>query len=172
VKGGDAPCWVCGTIGFIAKELTATTPPDRMQLMTILNRIQNHKSFVYGETHLYEERSRLCLDVELRPRANGRVRCSGCDRARSGYDTLAPRRFEFVPLWGIALYFVYAMRRVNCPTCGVGVESVSWGNGKNESTTAYAWVLALGEAAEWSEVAEAFQTSWDRVYGAVEMAVT
>jgi len=144
-----------------------------MQLKTILNRIQKHKSFVYGETRLYESGGRSCLDVELRPRANGRARCSGCDRARPGYDTLAPRRFEFVPLWGIAVYFVYAMRRVNCPTCGVVVEAVPWGNGKHQSTTTYAWFLARwAKRLSWSEVAEAFQTSWDRVYGAVEMAVT
>lgn len=144
-----------------------------MQLKTILNRIQKHKSFVYGETRLYETGGRLSLDVELRPRANGRARCSGCDRARPGYDTLAPRRFEFVPLWGIAVYFVYAMRRVNCPTCGVVVEVVPWGNGKHQSTTAYAWFLARwAKRLSWSEVAEAFQTSWDRVFGAVEMAVT
>ena len=152
---------------------TATTPPDRMQLRTILNRIQKHKSFVYGEVRLYETGGRLCLDVELRPRANGRARCSGCDRGRPGYDTLAPRRFEFVPLWGIAVYFVYAMRRVNCPTCGVVVEAVPWGNGKHQSTTTYAWFLARwAKRLSWSEVAEAFQTSWDRVFGAVEMAVT
>jgi len=38
------------------------------------------------------------------------------------YDTLKPRRFEFVPLWGIPVFFEYAMRRVDCPRCGVSVE--------------------------------------------------
>ena len=43
----------------------------------------------------------------------------------STYDHLPTRRFEFVPLWQIAVYFMYAMRRVDCPTCGVKVEHVS-----------------------------------------------
>ena len=143
-----------------------------MQIKTILNRLEKHQSFVYGEVRLHEERGRLTLDVELRARANGRPKCSGCAHPRPGYDTLAPRRFEFVPLWGIAVYFVYAMRRVECPTCGVVVEAVPWGNGKHSATTTYAWFLARwAKRMSWSEVAEAFQTSWDRVFGAVEMAV-
>lgn len=75
-------------------------------------------------------------------------------------------------MWGIAVYFVYAMRRVSCPTCGVVVEAVPWGNGKQRSTTTYAWFLAgWAKRLSWSEVAEAFQTSWDRVFRSVEMAV-
>ena len=160
-------------MGFLHEELTETTRPNRMQIKTILNRVQKHQSFVYGEVRLHEERGRLTLDVELRARANGRPKCSGCARPGPGYDTQPPRRFEFVPLWGIAVFFVYAMRRVNCPTCGVVVEAVPWGNGKHQSTTTYAWFLARwAKRLSWSEVAEAFQTSWDRVYGAVEMAVT
>lgn len=158
--------WVSG------KKLIDTTRPNRMQLKTILNRIQKHRSFVYGEARLYEDGGRLCLDVELRARANGRPQCSGCARSRPGYDTLAPRRFEFIPLWGIAVYFVYAMRRVECPTCGVVVEAVPWGSGKHQSTTTYVWFLARwAKRMSWSEVAQAFRTSWERVFRAVEMAV-
>jgi len=144
-----------------------------MQLKTILNSIEKHRSFVYGEVRLYEHEGRPALDVELRARANGRPTCSGCGRRRPGYDTLRPRRFEFVPLWGIAVYFVYAMRRVECPTCGVVVETVPWANGKNQATTTYAWFLARwAKRLSWSEVAEAFQTTWERMFRSVEMAVT
>ena len=160
-------------MGFPCKELTDTTRPDRMQIKTILNRIEKHASFVYGEARLYEKGGRLTLDVELRARANGRPKCSGCARRRPGYDTLEPRRFEFVPMWGIAVFFVYAMRRVRCPTCGVVVEVVPWSSGKHQSTTTYSWFLARwAKRMSWSEVAEAFQTSWDRVFAAVEMAVS
>jgi transposase len=31
--------------------------------------------------------------------------------------------------------FVYAMRRVECPACGVKVEQVPWCDGKNRLTT-------------------------------------
>ena len=62
---------------------------------------------------------------------------SGCGKKRPGYDRLATRRFEFVPLWNMAVFFVYAMRRVDCPTCGVTVERVPWGDGKGHLTTSY-----------------------------------
>ena len=144
-----------------------------MQLKTILNRVHKHRSFVYEAVRLYEECGRLRLDVDIRPRANGRPKCSGCERRRPGYDTLSPRRFEFIPILGIAVYFVYAMRRVDCPNCGIVVESVPWGSGKHQATTTYAWFLAgWAKRLSWSAVAEAFQTSWDRVFRSVEMAVT
>lgn len=39
--------------------------------------------------------------------------------------TLAERRFQFVPLWGIMVFFLYAMRRISCTPCGkVVVEAV------------------------------------------------
>ncbi len=96
-----------------------------MQVKTILNRIEKFKSFVYGQDYLVEEKGRCKLLVDIAPRANGRAVCSGCGTQRSGYDTLPQRRFEYVPLWGIAVWFLYAMRRVNCPQCGVVVKEVS-----------------------------------------------
>jgi len=145
-----------------------------MQLKTILNRVQKHASFVYGNIELQEDDSgRPCLCVEIRPRANGRAKCSKCGRRRPGYDRLGERRFEFVPLWGIAVYFLYTMRRVNCPSCGVVVEAVPWAEGKNQLTTTYAWFLARwAKRLCWKEVAEAFHTSWEKVFRAVEMAVS
>ena len=144
-----------------------------MQLKTILNRVHKHRSFVYEADRLYEECGRLRIDVDVRPRANGRPKCSGCGRPRPGYDTLSARRFEFIPILGIAVYFVYAMRRVDCPNCGIVVEEVPWGSGKHQATTTYAWFLAgWAKRLSWSTVAEAFQTSWDRVFRSVDMAVT
>jgi hypothetical protein len=34
-----------------------------------------------------------------------------------GYDQLAERRFESIPLWGFLVFLLYTMRRVNCPRC-------------------------------------------------------
>ena len=42
-----------------------------------------------------------------RAKANSGTICSGCRRKRPGYDRLPPREFEFVPLWGIAVMFLY-----------------------------------------------------------------
>jgi len=73
-----------------------------MLLKSILNRIQPQPGFVYGAVRFVETNAGGGLEIELRPRANRRPRCSRCARPGLGYDTLAPRRFAFVPLWGWA----------------------------------------------------------------------
>ena len=143
-----------------------------MRLKTILNRVQRLRGFVYASVRTLEERGRLVIEAEIRPRANGRPICSGCNQAGPGYDTLATRRFEFVPLWGIPVFFLYAMRRVDCLSCGVLVERVPWAEGKNHLTGTYAWFLARwAKRMSWQEVADAFRTSWENVFRSVEMAV-
>ena len=143
-----------------------------MQLKTILNRIEKHQSFVYGKVNLLEKDKQLELEVQMRPRRNSRPICSGCGQKRPGYDTLPRRRFAFIPMWGILVYFVYAMRRVDCPRCGIKVEQVPWAQGKHALTNTYGWFLARwAKRMSWSEVAAAFHTSWHHVFGAVEMAV-
>lgn len=143
-----------------------------MRLKTILNRVQRLHGFVYARARMLEEMGRLIIEAEIRPRAKGRPICSGCDEAGPGYDTLAPRRFAFVPLWGIPVYFLYAMRRVDCRSCGVRVERVPWAEGKNHLTRTYAWFLAgWAKRMSWSDVAAAFRTSWGNVFRSVAMAV-
>ncbi len=143
-----------------------------MQIKTILNRVQKFKSFVYGAVRLVEDGDVPTLEVELRPRSNSRPQCSGCGHKRPGYDTLPKRRFEFIPLWGHKVYFLYAPRRVDCPCCGVHVERMPWVEGKRHLTEAYSWFLAgWAKRLSWAEVAKAFHTSWDHVFSAVERAV-
>jgi transposase len=143
-----------------------------MQLQTILNRVEKHRSFVYDRVRLIEEGGSARVEVEVRARKNSRARCSSCGRGAPGYDRLAPRRFEFVPLWGITVYLLYAMRRVSCPSCGVKVEAVPWASGKSGLTRSYAWFLARwARRLSWSEVAQVFHTSWEKVFRSVEMAV-
>ncbi len=142
-----------------------------MQLKTILNRVQKQRSFVYGPTRLVQG-ARVAIEVEVRARANSRAQCSGCGCPAPRYDTLPARRFAFVPLWGIAVFLVYAMRRVSCARCGVRVESVPWARGKHQLTDSYAWFLARwARRLSWNEVAEVFHASWRQVFRAVEMAV-
>ena len=113
------------------------------------------------------------LEIDLRPRANSRATCSGCGRRGPTYDRLASRRFQFVPLWGLHVFFIYAMRRVDCKRCGVRVEAVPWAEGKSPLTTAYAWFLAgWARRLSWQETAHAFRTSWDAVFRSVRLAVT
>ena len=115
-----------------------------MQVQTILNRVQRHKSFVYRRARFRNGDAGLALDVTVEPRANGRPVCSGCGTKGPGYDRLPARRFQFVPLWGIAVFLIYALRRVDCPGCGVTAERVPWAAGKEQLTTAYQWFLAPG----------------------------
>lgn len=143
-----------------------------MLLKTILNRVQKFKSFVYTTVRWVDSEQTPALEVEVRERSNSRPVCSVCARPGPGYDRLSARRFEFVPLWGIAVFLVYAPRRVDCPSCGVRVERMPWAAGKHRLTEAYAWFLARwARRLSWKEVAEVFGTSWDSVFRAVEMAV-
>jgi len=113
-----------------------------MLLKTILNHVEPFKSFVYGKISLVEDAGRSAIEVEIKARKNGRPICSGCGRAGPGYDRSSKRRFEFVPLWGMAVFLVYTMRRVDCPDCGVMVERVPWAEGKSPLTRSYRWFLA------------------------------
>ncbi len=142
-----------------------------MQLKTILNRVQKHSSFVYTDARFVEGEPPE-LEVDIRPRVGSRAACSGCGKRAATYDTQSPRRFQFVPLWGILVFFVYSMRRVDCSRCGVKVEQVPWAEGKSPITTSYAWFLSgWAKRMSWKEVAEAFRASWDSVYRAVGLAV-
>lgn len=143
-----------------------------MQLKTILNRVQRHKSFVYDEGRWGEEEGETILEFRIEARANSRPICSGCGRKRRGYDRQPARRFQFVPLWGLAVFFVYALRRVDCPGCGIKVELVPWAEGKSRLTTTYQWFLARwAKLLSWQQVADVFHTSWESVYRSVCLAV-
>lgn len=144
-----------------------------MQLKTILNRVEHFKSFVYGKEEWVEDADGRRIEVQIEARKNGRPICSGCGQPAPGYDRLPARRFEFVPLWGIAVFFVYAMRRVECPECGVKVEQVPWCDGKNQLTTTYRWFLAgWAKRLAWTGVACAFGTTWQNVFRSVNHAVS
>lgn len=143
-----------------------------MQLKAILNSIEKHKGFVYERVAWDKEAFDKTLLIHVRPRAGSKGYCSGCGTQGPHYDTLPARRFQYVPLWAILVFFVYAMRRINCATCGVTVEMVPWAEGKRRMTKTFAWFLAgWAKRLCWSDVADAFKTSWSTVYRAVEGAV-
>jgi transposase len=144
-----------------------------MQLKTILNHVQKFKSFVYGNIVWLDcEDGNPAVLVEIMPRSNSKSICSGCGNPGPGYDTLPPRKFEFVPLWNIAVFFIYALRRVNCSQCGIKVERVPWADGKNTVTKPYMQFLAgWAKKLSWKETALAFHTTWEKVFRSVEWAV-
>ena len=139
-----------------------------MLVKTLLNRVHKVKGFVYEKDRFSGDG----IEVEIRPRQGSRPICSGCGRRGPGYDTLEPRRFTFVPLWGIAVYLIYAERRIDCFRCGVTVEQVPWADGKHHLTQAYAVFLARwARRLSWREVSLIFRTSWENVYRSVAWVV-
>src|SRR5580692_12568575 len=62
---------------------------------------------------------------------------------------------------------------VDCRRCeAVVVEEVPWGDGKRTLTNAYMLFLARwARRLSWKETAEAFHTSWEKVFDAVEHVV-
>jgi transposase len=144
-----------------------------MHLEYILRRLQPQPGFVYAKVEWSGRRAHPNLRVHIRPREGSRGVCSGCCRKRPGYDVPGPpRHFTFVPLWAITVFFVYAMRRVDCPSCGVKVELVPWAAGKTQSTHAFVWfVSSWARVLSWTEVARRFRSSWDTVFRCVDQAV-
>jgi len=143
-----------------------------LTLKTVLNYVEKHKGFVYGDGRLIKSGDKPVIEVAVYPRKNSPAICSQCERPAPGYDLLTPRRFQYVPLWGIAVVLLYAMRRVQCPRCGIKVEKVPWAHGKSPLTRSYSWFLCVwARRLPWEEVAVLFGTTWNRVYAAVQWAV-
>jgi transposase len=141
-----------------------------MLLTRLLNACHHFRGFVYQGARLCEASN--TIEIDVRPRRGSRPRCSGCGQQARGYDTLAVRRFEFIPIWGFAVILLYAMRRVQCRGCGVKVEQVPWGIGKHTLTKAYMLHLAhWARKLSWQETARSFHTSWEKVSQAVEWVV-
>jgi transposase len=148
-----------------------------MLLETLLRHVQPVKGFVYESARLIEDpvvRDAGRIVVRIRARKGRTAVCSGCGQRRPVHDTLGERRFDFVPLWGLAVVFCYVMRRVRCKRCGVRVEWVPWIRPASKSPMTIAMEQFLATWAKrlsWQEVARVFHVSWDRVFSAVKAAV-
>src|ERR1022692_549072 len=81
--------------------------------------LHHHRGFVYHHTRFGPDQK--SVEVHVRPRAGSAAACSGCHRPAPGYDHLPERRFEFIPFWGILVFFLYSMWHVQCRNCGVVV---------------------------------------------------
>lgn len=144
-----------------------------MRIQTMLNACQKFKCFVYQDAKMFEDGDSKRLEVRVVPRKNSSAICSICHKPCSCYDHQDERLFEFVPIWGIAVYFRYKMRRVNCSDCGVKIECVPWSDGKERMTKAFMQFLAgWGKVLSWQETARRFQTTWHKVFSAVTYVVT
>lgn len=153
-------------------ESFATPHVRAVELITILNRCHRHRGFVYQQARFSPDRR--SIEVSVRPRRGSAAVCSRCHQPAPGYDQLAERRFEFIPLWGFFVFLLYTMRRVDCRRCSaVVVEEVPWDDGKRTLTKVYMLFLARwARRLSWKVTAQAFRTSWDKVFDAVEHVVT
>jgi transposase len=145
-----------------------------MRVSTILNAIAKYKSFVYCSVKWSKRDNEKALLVRVEPRKNSKPICSGCGCKGRVHDrNKQPREFQFVPLWGIPVFFVYRMRRVDCSKCrAVIVEQVPWAEGKHPQTNELRWFLAdWAKCLSWQETARRFRVSWDAVYRAVSFVV-
>jgi transposase len=144
-----------------------------MQLKTLFNFVERHKGFVYDRFELDRDAPRPRLFAHIRHAKRSQGLCSRCDEPGPTYDTLPVRTWETVPLCGIAVFFLYAMRRIRCAHCeAVVVEKVPWATGKRRITDSFAWFLAeWAKRMSWREVARSFHVGWVTVYNAVRMAV-
>src|SRR5690349_7349762 len=79
-----------------------------MELITILNRCHHFRGFVYEHARFSTDKK--SIEVAVRPRKGSAAICSRCHQPAPGYDQLAQRRFEFIPVWG---FFV-----LSCTPCG------------------------------------------------------
>jgi transposase len=127
--------------------------------------VQGFVGFVYREVRMLGDKRPEAIEVRVAAHAGIGARCSQCQRRSPGYDRLPERRWQFVPLWGIPVWFLYAPRRVQCIEHGVVVEHIPWSDGKRPVTMAMMGFLARwARRLSWQETAQVFQTSWESVY--------
>ena len=113
-----------------------------MSVVTLLNRIEKFKSFVYKKAFFMEVDGKEAVVIDVRPRKNSPPVCRVCMKQCGTHATERPRRFEHVPFWGWQVYFQYALRRTDCPVDGALVECLSWAVGKERKTRTYQVFLA------------------------------
>jgi len=141
-----------------------------MLLTRLLNACHHFPGFVYAGARLCE--GTQAIEIDVRPRLGSKPHCSGCGQSGPCYDHRSCRRFEFIPIWGFAVFLLYRMRRVDCQRCGVTVEAVPWGTGKHTLCKVYMLYLShWARKLSWKETALSFHTSWEKVVQSVEYVV-
>jgi len=73
-----------------------------MKPVTILNHCHRFRGFVYQQAHFSGDKK--SIEVAVRPRKGSAAACSRCHFPAPGYDRLAERRFEFIPVWGFLVF--------------------------------------------------------------------
>jgi len=139
---------------------------------SLLKMVLPLKGFCYRQAR-WSQSEPKAIEIGIEARKGSRPRCGCCRRKAPVYDTRRePRCWQFIPLWGIFVFFVYAARRVNCKRCGVRVEHLPWASGKFRVCDALRIFLAQwARLLSWQDVAVRFGVSWADVYGSVKWVV-
>jgi transposase len=97
-------------------------------------------------------------------------RCSGCGCRCPGYDSLGPRNWRHLDFAGVCVSLRYALRRVNCPRCGVVVERVPWSSVTTARfTTAFEEAVGfLAQRCDKTSVTQMFRIAWATVGQIIE----
>src|SRR6266568_7455543 len=97
-----------------------------LTMTNILKRVLPLKGFCYRSACWLEGAGAdggSVIEVGLAARRGAKACCGRCGRAAPGYDRAEEVRcWQFISLWMIQIYFVYAPRRVECRRCRVRVE--------------------------------------------------
>jgi len=149
-----------------------------MRIITILRKRYPLKGFIYERAEMISPGPGGMpehLRVYLRENIRLKGRCGQCGERSPCYDHLPERSFEMVPIWNLPVLFMYARRRVSCPSCGVKAERLDWvasDEGKSRLTTAFAYFLGMwAKVLAWKQVAERFGSSWHAVFIGVKQLV-
>ncbi len=123
---------------------------DPVLIKTLLNRCYWLKSFVYAKASMEMVKSVEAIVVQIEPRKNSRVCCSGCGRTASGYDHMSEaRHFEFVRHVGDEGVFSLPHAAGQLPAVRGEGRRGALGQGQESSELANAMVSGpVGEALE------------------------
>ncbi len=143
-----------------------------LTLTSILRRVLPLNGFCYRWAR-WDPHTGEVIEVGIEARKNARARCRCCRRHAPIYDRRRePRRWQFIALWAVVVFLLYAPRRVKCAKCGVRVEYLPWASGKMRLCNALRLFLAQwARLLCWQEVATRFGVSWADVYGSVKWVV-
>jgi transposase len=146
---------------------------SHLNIKTLLNVKEKFKGFVFKNTRLIEKNNTRRIEVDVVARKGSKGQCSQCGAEGATYDHLPQREFLYVPLWGITVYLLYCMRRINCKNCdSLKAESVPWSDGKSPITISMMWYLSeLAKILSWAAVAKLTKTTWHHIYTSVTHTV-
>ena len=101
-----------------------------------------------------------------------KARCSGCERRAPRYDQRPLRIWRHLGWGRKSVYFLYAPRRVNCPTCGVVSELVPWAAARSRFTYEFEeYAGYLAQVTDKTRVTELVGIAWRTVGAIVERVV-